>query len=111
MEAIYRVEGANVETSAFAGGPWDPKLQHGIPGSGGMKRRQLIIAAAGAIAAPAIVRAQGKYPEKTIRLVVPFAPAGPTDIIGRKVAEKMTALLGQTMLSYLNNASAVCRSP
>jgi hypothetical protein len=29
MEAIYRVEGANVQTSAFAGGPWDPKLQHG----------------------------------------------------------------------------------
>ena len=63
-----------------------------------MKRRQLILAAAGAAAAPAIVRAQGKYPEKTIRLIVPFAPAGPTDIIGRKVAEKMTALLGQTMI-------------
>jgi hypothetical protein len=29
MEAIYRVDGATVETSAFAGGPWDPKLQHG----------------------------------------------------------------------------------
>jgi hypothetical protein len=29
MEAIYRVDGADVETSAFAGGPWDPKLQHG----------------------------------------------------------------------------------
>jgi hypothetical protein len=35
MEAIYRVDGASrggatsVETSAFAGGPWDPKLQHG----------------------------------------------------------------------------------
>ncbi len=29
MEAIYRVEGANVETSAHAGGPWDPRLQHG----------------------------------------------------------------------------------
>ena len=27
-----------------------------------------------------------------------FAPAGPTDIIGRKVAEKMTALLGQNMI-------------
>ncbi|HYD08152.1 MAG TPA: tripartite tricarboxylate transporter substrate binding protein [Reyranella sp.] len=63
-----------------------------------MKRRHLIIAGAGALAAPAIVRAQGKYPEKPIRLVVPFAPAGPTDIIGRKVAEKMTALLGQTMI-------------
>jgi tripartite-type tricarboxylate transporter receptor subunit TctC len=63
-----------------------------------MKRRQLIIAGASAIAAPAIARAEGKYPERTIRLVVPFAPAGPTDIIGRKVAEKMTALLGQTMI-------------
>src|SRR5689334_23545627 len=29
MEAIYRVEGASVAVSAFAGGPWDPKLQHG----------------------------------------------------------------------------------
>jgi hypothetical protein len=29
MEAIYRVDGATVTTSAFAGGPWDPKLQHG----------------------------------------------------------------------------------
>src|SRR3954471_12248847 len=29
MEPIYRVEGATAETSAFAGGPWNPKLQHG----------------------------------------------------------------------------------
>ena len=61
-----------------------------------MKRRQLIVAGASALAAPA--RAEGKYPERTIRLVVPFAPAGPTDIIGRMAAEKMTALLGQTMI-------------
>ncbi len=63
-----------------------------------MKRRSLIIAGASAIAAPAIARAEGKYPERTVRLVVPFAPAGPTDIIGRMVAEKMSALLGQTMI-------------
>jgi tripartite-type tricarboxylate transporter receptor subunit TctC len=63
-----------------------------------MKRRHLLAAGLGTLAAPAIVRAQTKYPERTIRLVVPFAPAGPTDIIGRKVAEKMTALLGQTMI-------------
>ncbi len=29
MEAIYRVDGVNAETSAHAGGPWDPGLQHG----------------------------------------------------------------------------------
>lgn len=63
-----------------------------------MKRRHLLAASLGTLAAPAIVRAEGKYPERTMRLVVPFAPAGPTDIIGRKTAEKLTALLGQTMI-------------
>ncbi len=63
-----------------------------------MKRRDLLIAGAGALAAPAIVRAEGKYPERPVRLVVPFPPGGPTDTIGRMVAEKMTGLLGQTMI-------------
>ena len=63
-----------------------------------MKRRHLLAAGLGTLAAPGIVRAQAKYPERTMRLVVPFAPAGPTDIIGRKAAEKLTAILGQTMI-------------
>lgn len=63
-----------------------------------MKRRHLLAAGLGALAAPGLVRAQAKYPERTMRLVVPFAPAGPTDIIGRKTAEKLTAILGQTMI-------------
>lgn len=29
MEAIYRVDGATAATSPHAGGPWDPRLQHG----------------------------------------------------------------------------------
>jgi tripartite-type tricarboxylate transporter receptor subunit TctC len=65
-----------------------------------MKRRHLLSAGLGLVAAPAIVpgisRAQAKYPERPIRLVIPFAPAGPTDIIGRKVGERMTGLMGQT---------------
>lgn len=63
-----------------------------------MKRRQLIVASAAALAAPSIARAQAKYPDRPVRLVVPFPPAGPTDIIGRMVAEKMTGLLGQNMV-------------
>jgi tripartite-type tricarboxylate transporter receptor subunit TctC len=63
-----------------------------------MKRRHLLAAGLGGLAAPALARADSKYPERTVRLVIPFAPAGPTDIIGRMVAEKMTPLLGQTMI-------------
>lgn len=63
-----------------------------------MKRRNLLALGAGALTAPSIARAQAKYPERTIRLIIPFAPAGPTDIIGRMVADKMTALLGQTVV-------------
>ena len=61
-----------------------------------MKRRSVVVAGLGALVAPSIVRAQAKYPDHPIRLVIPFAPAGPTDIIGRKAAEKMGTILGQT---------------
>ncbi len=63
-----------------------------------MKRRNLLALGAGALAAPSIAYAQTKYPDRPIKLIVPFSAAGPTDIIGRKAAEKMTAILGQTVI-------------
>jgi tripartite-type tricarboxylate transporter receptor subunit TctC len=43
--------------------------------------------------------AQAKdYPDKPIRLVVPFPPGGPNDIIGRVVGQKMQELLGQLIV-------------
>lgn len=38
------------------------------------------------------------YPGRPVRLVVPFAPAGAADILGRILAERMSPLLGQTMV-------------
>jgi tripartite-type tricarboxylate transporter receptor subunit TctC len=38
------------------------------------------------------------YPAKTIRLIVPFAPGGPNDFLGRLVGQKMTEQMGHTVV-------------
>jgi len=50
-----------------------------------------------AVAAPLLAQAQA-YPNKPIRLIVPFPPAGSTDIVARTVAERLGAALGQNVI-------------
>ena len=64
----------------------------------GTARRFLVsLAAAAGLAFAQAASAQG-YPSKPVRLIVPFAPGGTTDIIARIVSEKMAASLGQQVL-------------
>lgn len=55
------------------------------------------VALAAGLASVAGVQAAG-YPEKPIRVIVPFAPGGSTDIIARIVTQRMSQELGQPMV-------------
>jgi tripartite-type tricarboxylate transporter receptor subunit TctC len=50
-----------------------------------MTTRRMLLAAAAALPIPAL--AQGGWPDRPIRLVVPFPPGGLTDVLGRFVAD------------------------
>ena len=64
--------------------------------------RRLLLGAA--LAAPYAARAQGQAqgqewsPNRPIRLVIPFTPAGTTDLVGRFTAERLSARLGQQVV-------------
>jgi tripartite-type tricarboxylate transporter receptor subunit TctC len=63
-----------------------------------IRRRSLLGAAALPLALPAVARAQDAYPNRTIRIVVPYAPGGAVDITGRLLGEQLQPILGQTVV-------------
>jgi tripartite-type tricarboxylate transporter receptor subunit TctC len=66
-----------------------------------LTRRRVIALSAAQIAAPALfIRAvqAGAYPDRPVRLLVPVAAGGPTDLVARMLAEKLSQMWGQKVV-------------
>jgi tripartite-type tricarboxylate transporter receptor subunit TctC len=70
-----------------------------------MNRREFVANGTAALTAlsPLSAFAQGRYPDRPIKLIVPFAPGGATDVVGRLWGEKIKASLGTVVIE--NKAS------
>ncbi len=62
-----------------------------------MHRRDLVCRAP-LLALPGLARAQGTFPSRPMRLVIPFTAGGSNDVVGRLVADGMAARLGQPVV-------------
>ena len=69
-----------------------------------MTHRRILLAAAGAAALgavlPRMATAQGAapFPSKPIRIIIPYAPGGTTDIVGRRMGQRLSEILGQPVI-------------
>jgi tripartite-type tricarboxylate transporter receptor subunit TctC len=68
-----------------------------------MKRRIVLGLFATLLLASGAAQAQGTYPNHQVRIIVPYPPGGPTDLIGRIVAQKLGERLGQSF--FVENVS------
>src|SRR5215813_13483523 len=80
-----------------------------------MTRRELLRLGLAALSAPlfgplfkswaqAQAQTQARYPERPIRLIIPFPPGGVNDAVGRPWADKMKGLLGTVVVENMGGA-------
>src|SRR5262249_52979655 len=61
-----------------------------------------VLAVAAALTSPVASQTlPGNYPDKPVRIIVPFAPAGPTDVVARLIATKLSERLSRQF--YIEN--------
>ena len=63
-----------------------------------MKRLFRAAALAALVLAPVVATAQADFPNRPVKIIVPFAPGGASDAIARPLAQAMTAILGQPVV-------------
>jgi tripartite-type tricarboxylate transporter receptor subunit TctC len=64
-----------------------------------MKRAAFLKGVGALVLAPAVGRAQGAWPDKQIRMVIPFAAGGTTDLLARALGQHMTQVWGQPVVA------------
>jgi tripartite-type tricarboxylate transporter receptor subunit TctC len=64
--------------------------------SSSLARRSLLACLAAGLVAP--LRAQTKWPNKVLRIVIPFVPGGPPDAVARLILPKLSENLGQSIV-------------
>ena len=58
----------------------------------------MIWIALGLAMCPALAFAQGGYPNRPVRMIIPFAPGGASDFVGRIMQPRLGELLGQPIV-------------
>src|SRR5262249_29446509 len=74
--------------------PLEPAVRatcHSVPGGSLLKKLLLVV-----LALLCLPAAAQDYPNRPVRLIVPFAPGGASDILGRLVGERLGALYKQS---------------
>ena len=61
-------------------------------------RRQIIAAASVLPALPRLASAQGAWPQRPVRVIVPYAASGGTDLLTRALGEAMRPVIGQPVV-------------
>jgi tripartite-type tricarboxylate transporter receptor subunit TctC len=65
----------------------------------GVSRVACAFLAVAAAALPATAAEQQPFPSRTVRLVLPFPPGGPTDLLGRTIANRLSEQMGQQVVA------------
>jgi hypothetical protein len=63
-----------------------------------MRRFGCILASLIVLASSTLASAQSAYPNRPIRILIPYGPGGLTDVVARHYAERLRSLLGQNII-------------